>query len=131
VLHVLETPIEYPTSLFPDNREELDAMVEDWQADVQTYLESVAEGLRAYGIEVAMRVAWGRPSEIIEQIVEAEQIDLIVMSTHGHTGLSRWVYGSVANKVLHASNCPLLFVRAIHEGKDGSVDKGKALSVAE
>jgi nucleotide-binding universal stress UspA family protein len=58
LLHVLETPIEYPTSLFPDNREELDAMVEDWQADVQTYLESVAEGLRAYGIEVAMRVAW-------------------------------------------------------------------------
>ncbi|MCC6454825.1 MAG: universal stress protein [Caldilineaceae bacterium] len=131
LLHVLEKPIEDSMRLLLDSREELNAMVEDWQVDVQTYLESVAEGLRAEGIQVAMRIAWGRPSEIIEQTVEAEQIDLIVMSTHGRTGLSRWVFGSIASKVLHTSTCPLLLVRAIQDGPDGTVDKDKALAGVE
>ncbi|MCE7984509.1 MAG: universal stress protein [Caldilinea sp. CFX5] len=39
-----------------------------------------------------------------------EQIDLLVMSTHGRSGLRRWVYGSVANKVLRGVTCPLLLI---------------------
>jgi nucleotide-binding universal stress UspA family protein len=39
-------------------------------------------------------------------------VDLIVMATHGYSGLKRWALGSVADKVLHATTTPLLLVRA-------------------
>jgi hypothetical protein len=53
------------------------------------------------------------------------------MSTHGHTGLSRWVYGSVANKVLHTSKCPLLLIRAGRDGKESALDEDEALSALD
>ena len=50
-------------------------------------------------------------SGIIDLACE-EKVDLIVMSTHGRSGFSRWIHGSVATKVLQASLCPVLLVRA-------------------
>lgn len=50
-------------------------------------------------------------------MTKEEEIDLIVMSTHGRSGYSRWVYGSVASRVLHSANCPLLLIRGIEVAK--------------
>ena len=50
--------------------------------------------------------------DAITDYARAEHIDLIVMSTHGRGGISRWVYGSVAEKVLQAAPCPVLLIRA-------------------
>ena len=55
----------------------------------------------------------GDPAMRILHYAEANHMDLIVMSTHGRTGLSRWVYGSVANKVLQAAPCPVMVVRPL------------------
>ena len=46
----------------------------------------------------------------IIDIAETERIGLLVMSTHGRSGLPRWLYGSVANKVLRGVTCPLLLI---------------------
>ena len=43
--------------------------------------------------------------------LKAENIDLAVMTTHGHSGLARLVFGSVANKVMHDVNVPVLVIR--------------------
>jgi nucleotide-binding universal stress UspA family protein len=51
-------------------------------------------------------------ADAIIDAVEAHSIDLIVMATHGYSGLRRWALGSVADKALHASPCPLLLVRS-------------------
>ena len=53
----------------------------------------------------------GQPAPAILHAAAVESCDLIVMSTHGRSGFSRWVYGSVASKVLHETDCPLLLVR--------------------
>jgi nucleotide-binding universal stress UspA family protein len=45
-----------------------------------------------------------------------EGVNLIAMSTHGLSGFSRWVYGSVAEKVLQGAGCPALLIRAKSEG---------------
>jgi nucleotide-binding universal stress UspA family protein len=45
-------------------------------------------------------------------VVDAQNMDAIVMSTHGRGGLVRWVYGSVADKVLRHADVPVLLVRA-------------------
>jgi nucleotide-binding universal stress UspA family protein len=53
----------------------------------------------------------GPVAEAIVDFAKVNHIDLIVMSTHGRSGLSRWVYGSVAEKVLRGAHCPTLIVR--------------------
>ncbi len=47
------------------------------------------------------------------RFAEANQVDLIVISTRGHSGLSRWLMGSVADRVLRGAKVPVLLVRAI------------------
>ncbi|NJN82626.1 MAG: universal stress protein [Caldilineaceae bacterium] len=53
----------------------------------------------------------GDPADRIIKFVTDNNIDVVVMSTHGRTGLKRWFMGSVAQKVLHHASCPVLIVR--------------------
>ena len=77
------------------------------------YLEQIAVDLRESGLAVECRVQGGDPSSAIIELAESDKVDLVVMTSHGRTGLARWVYGSVAEKVLHHARCPLMFVRAL------------------
>ena len=54
----------------------------------------------------------GSPADDIVEFAEMNDIDLIAMSTHGRTGIRRWVYGSVAYKVTVSGTIPVLTVRA-------------------
>lgn len=58
------------------------------------------------------RIVTGDPAEEIIKAVEGENIDLVVMATQGHTGIKRWAFGSVAEKVAANSPAPVLTVRA-------------------
>jgi nucleotide-binding universal stress UspA family protein len=53
----------------------------------------------------------GYPAEVIVDEARRREVDLIVMATHGYSGLKRWALGSVADKVLHTTQTPLLLVR--------------------
>jgi nucleotide-binding universal stress UspA family protein len=79
--------------------------------EIQAYLDRVATSLRHQKIEVEVDVNTGDPATTIVNYATANAVDLIVMSTHGRTGLGRWTYGSVTNKVLQAAPCPVLVVR--------------------
>lgn len=75
------------------------------------YLEKTAENLRNKGAVVKIKVAAGKADE---EIVKAEReldADLVAMSTHGRSGLSRWAFGSVTDKVLRGGKVPVLMVR--------------------
>ena len=72
------------------------------------YLEKIAVGLRAKGIDVKVEVLTGNPAEEIIKYSQRMGIDLIVMSTHGRSGFSRWVFGSVADKVIRHTEVPVL-----------------------
>lgn len=75
------------------------------------YLWQVASGLRADGLEVHCRVAIGDPAEKIVEAAESGNVELILMSTHGRTGLRRIVLGSVAETVLRRTETPVFLVR--------------------
>lgn len=66
------------------------------------------------GTEVGQsaRIFFGPPAEHIVQKAEEEDPTLIVMSTHGRAGVGRWALGSVTDKVLHATKCALMILRA-------------------
>jgi nucleotide-binding universal stress UspA family protein len=61
--------------------------------------------------KVHMVVETGSVAEIILTVTAREQMDLIAMSTHGRSGVRRWVLGSIAEKVLHAASTPVLLIR--------------------
>jgi nucleotide-binding universal stress UspA family protein len=75
------------------------------------YLEKVASRLQARGITSVIRIANGDPAETIVDTAVHEKVDLIAMSTHGRSGIARWVLGSVADKLIHESKLPMWLVR--------------------
>jgi nucleotide-binding universal stress UspA family protein len=76
------------------------------------YLEKVSEGLRKIGATVKYEVAIGKPADEIIKAEATFKADLVAMSTHGRSGLSRWAYGSIADRVLRGGTVPVLMVRA-------------------
>jgi nucleotide-binding universal stress UspA family protein len=78
----------------------------------QDYLDDIAAGLRAQGAVAQTATAEGKPYVEIVRFAEENEIDLIIMSTRGHSGLSRWLLGSVADRVVRGATIPLLLVHA-------------------
>ena len=79
--------------------------------EIEQYLAKIAARLKNSNLRVQSKVSSGDPAEQIVSYGRANPFSIIVMSTHGHSGMSRWFYGSVATKVLeHASN-PIFLVR--------------------
>ncbi len=77
------------------------------------YLEDRAASLRESALTVTTIVESGRPAEcIVDAAATHKDIELIVMSTHGRSGFSRWIMGSVTQKVLAAAHCPVLVIPA-------------------
>jgi nucleotide-binding universal stress UspA family protein len=72
------------------------------------YLQRIADDLRAQGFKVGLEA---RPGAVIPTIIStAADFDALVMATHGRTGLTKFLLGSVAEGVLHKSPCPVLLV---------------------
>jgi nucleotide-binding universal stress UspA family protein len=87
-------------------------MVRVWNETAENYLSAQRDRLAEQGIEADFRVEYGPITATIITVAEEEDVDLIAMSSHGATGLSRVFYGSVASGVLHRVNRPLLLIRA-------------------
>ena len=86
--------------------------VAEESANARQYLQMTAERLRETGIRVDYAIEVGDAATAIVEYAREQSVDLIVMSTHGRSGLGRWVYGSVADRVLRSSAQPVLLVRA-------------------
>jgi nucleotide-binding universal stress UspA family protein len=80
--------------------------------DAKVYLSHVADKLIDQGINARSEVILGRAADSILDYAEKNHFDLIVMSTHGRSGVSRWAFGSVAEKIAHHSVIPVLIVTA-------------------
>jgi nucleotide-binding universal stress UspA family protein len=79
------------------------------------YLGQKAAALREAGVEADAEVRVGAPAEVIVETARRCQAALIVMATHGYSGIKRWALGSVADKVLHAAATPVFLVRGSAE----------------
>ena len=78
-----------------------DAAVEsDWEEVARKYLEPIAERLKGEGIDARVEILWGKVEDKIVEYAEADPDSLLVISTHGRTGLARLAFGSVTEAVL-------------------------------
>ncbi len=82
------------------------------ERQAQRYLGRIAKTMEAKGIKVVTEVLLGNPAEEIAIYAKHPGCDVIVMSSHGRSGPSRWAHGSVADRILRASCVPVLMVRA-------------------
>ncbi len=91
-------------------------MIDDLEAEIKAGAEkSMNEVVRTNfpGLKVSGRVVMGYPPETIIEVAEAEDVDLIIMGTHGRKGVDRIIFGSVAEKVVKSSKIPVLTIRPV------------------
>jgi len=84
----------------PDITPYSEQQLEETKKKAIDYLNQIGETLRSKGVTVTAKVAVGDASEQIVKAAEEIDANLIAMSTHGRSGLSRWAFGSVTDKVL-------------------------------
>jgi len=90
--------------------------------EAQKYVHDLARRLAAKGAKVHGRIAEGPAAQTILETARAEGATLIAMTTHGRTGVARWLMGSVAEKVARASDVPLLLVRSFRRSSAGTFE---------
>ena len=95
----------------------------DWEdmlgrinSDAQTYLDQMAETIRSEGVTVETVVKDGDPAECIVEEADRDAGTLIAMTTHGRTGVGRWLLGSVTDKMVRGGRHPMLITRAQEGG---------------
>ena len=111
LLRVLE-PFPHARGMSLGDLERIKQQASTWARE---YLERLAADVRQQGITVQAVTIDGRPHVEIPQFAETNQVDLIVMSTRGQSGLSRWLMGSVADRVVRGATVPVLLVRTRKE----------------
>jgi nucleotide-binding universal stress UspA family protein len=85
--------------------------MESLRSETELSLAGAKKRLVEAGLDVRVEVLFGRPADRIAEYAMKKEIDLIAMSTHGRSGFRRWVFGSVAQKVLRAVTVPILLIR--------------------
>ena len=100
----------------PQLMETIRKLEEDYDNEIfDTEMGDLKEWLQQQGIRVQVVIVEGRPHVQIAEFSESNQVDLIVMSTRGQSGVSRWLMGSVADRVVRGATVPVLLVRARKE----------------
>lgn len=82
------------------------------QTRATAYLQALQTSQSKAGLTLLTRVVDGDAADVIVDTARAEDTELIVMSSHGYSGFTLWLMGSVAERVLHQTPCPVLIVRA-------------------
>jgi nucleotide-binding universal stress UspA family protein len=84
------------------------------------YFEEITPKVRAKGVPVRTEILEGRPGLTITQYAVENQIDMIVICSRGRTGLTRWLLGSVADRILRGTTVPVFMIPAVGEaGPEG------------
>ena len=85
--------------------------LEEIETDAQQRMEGIVERVHQEGLEGEISIVQGVPFQIIVDMAESRGVDLIVMGTHGRTGLTHALMGSVAERVVRLAPCPVLVTR--------------------
>ncbi|HEY83147.1 MAG TPA: universal stress protein [Dehalococcoidia bacterium] len=103
------TPVRGDPEFTEEQVEEIDARS---TAVARDYLDRLASRLDYGRVNIKTEVLSGKAAETLADYAAKHGVDLIIMATHGRSGISRWVLGSVADRLLRSSHVPVLMVRA-------------------
>lgn len=112
LLRVVEPERVYSVSDSPIDPNLAAARESERKKEAEDYLRSVVDRLDEPGLTCEIKAIVGRVAESLVDYCVDNDVDLIIIATHGHSGVSRWVRGSVADKILGSSKIPVLMIRA-------------------
>lgn len=117
VLVRVVNPIRLPASVpatgdFGFREQDRVQLEEHRKTSAANYLQKMANGLNMQDVNIKQATIEGAVAESLADFAVNNKIDLIVMASHGRSGVSRWVMGSVAEKLVRSSCVPVLMVRA-------------------
>ena len=104
-----------PLAIIPGSMEPIanyQTITEALMNEGEKYLRKIESRLKDKGLAVERHVQQGNEAQQILERCEQEDIDLIAMSTHGRSGVRRWLLGSVAEKVIRHATKPILLIRS-------------------
>jgi nucleotide-binding universal stress UspA family protein len=112
-------PTEGMVQAVRDSGASYESLERQVRVQAENYLRKIAENLVTLGARVEIRVQVGHDAETIVENAASLGVDAIVMATHGRSGLSRWLLGSVTQKVLNTALCPVFVIpNAAAQDKD-------------
>jgi nucleotide-binding universal stress UspA family protein len=111
VLHVMDPVTPYVTGEDYGTAELYLKLEETTKQEAQTSMQKLVEKLRKYKVKVKSLLLKGSPHDQIVKAAKSRKADMIVIGTHGRTGLTKLFMGSVAGKVIATASCPVLTVR--------------------
>jgi nucleotide-binding universal stress UspA family protein len=82
------------------------------KAAAKKYLEGVAKRAELGDLKAKTEIVVGKAADALADYAKKKNVDLIIISTHGRSGASRWVWGSVSDRILRSACVPVLMVRA-------------------
>ena len=92
--------------------EQLKAFEAHSKVEAEKYLKGIIARLGKAGVNAKATVISGKPAEVLSDFATENNADLVVIATHGRSGISRWVWGSVADRLIRSVCAPVLIVRA-------------------
>jgi nucleotide-binding universal stress UspA family protein len=108
LLHVMAPPSPFRASEPPTDYL---ALLAETRRDAQRRLGALLARARKRGVRARSKLTEGAPAQEIARVARRQRADIIVIGTHGRTGLARLLLGSVAARVLQLAACPVLTVR--------------------
>lgn len=128
-VRVVDTPREIGATS-PLAVASLQEMLEQEQTEAAAYLEDVTASSGLKGLKTRCAVFAGPADSVLLHVARQEGIDLVVICSHGHTGLKRWALGSIARTILRQSTLPLLLLREQHVGLQDRLGQSICAQVA-
>ncbi len=92
--------------------EQVQAFETHQKVEADKYLKEIVARLRKTGVNVRADVIYGKAGEALSDYATKSDVDLVIIATHGRSGISRRVWGSVAGRLVHSVSVPVLMVRA-------------------
>jgi nucleotide-binding universal stress UspA family protein len=112
LVRVVEPFYQAATSDYYLSPDEIAKANEEMRTAAENYLSQLAQNMKFDGAIVRTELLTGRVADVLADYATRNGMDLIVIATHGRSGVSRWVWGSVADRILRSACVPVLMVRA-------------------
>ncbi len=113
VLNPVRLPVSVPAQgNFGFTEKDRHQLLANRKKAAKEYLEKMAGSLDIPGTVFSVAVLEGNPANMLADYATEHEVDLIVIASHGRSGVSRWVMGSVAERIVRTSCIPVMMVRA-------------------
>jgi nucleotide-binding universal stress UspA family protein len=110
-------PIQLPASVpargeFGFSETERQQLYEQHKQAAEAYLKKMVASTRLEGAVLSYEVLGGKVADTLAHWAEKNEVDLIIIASHGRSGVSRWIMGSVADRLMRSACVPVLMIRA-------------------